>query len=56
MTDDYRASDIAWLEMKDNTIDFIVEKRWKTGITAGFTFYYYHVHVKIDKKDFDLSI
>jgi hypothetical protein len=24
LTDDYQASDIAWLEMKDNTIDFIV--------------------------------
>ncbi|MFH2144300.1 MAG: Zn-dependent hydrolase [Bacteroidota bacterium] len=24
LTDDYRASDIAWLEMKDNTIDFVI--------------------------------
>ena len=24
LTDDYQASDIAWLEMKDNTIDFVV--------------------------------
>ncbi len=24
LTDDYRASDVAWLEMKDNTIDFVV--------------------------------